>query len=97
MSPAEVLMRLFNAAITHFAAIAQAMGGRVTDGNITIEQAQALIDKARDAGVDLYVDYLHGRVMKVKLDERPLYVALYDRDHGQGAAARALGVEVADG
>lgn len=37
-----------------------------------------------------YFDYLYGRVMKVDLSGDTLRVGLYDRDHGDGAAAKAL-------
>ena len=35
-------------------------------------------------------DYLHGRVMKVNVNKDDLDEWLYDRDNGEGAAARAL-------
>lgn len=37
-----------------------------------------------------YFDYLQGRVMKVDLGSDELWSRLYDRDNGEGAAARAL-------
>lgn len=38
-----------------------------------------------------YFDYLRGRVMKVEInDSGKLDPRLYDRDNGQGAAARAI-------
>jgi hypothetical protein len=37
-----------------------------------------------------YVDYLHGRVLKVELGGETLDEYLYDRDNGPGAALRAL-------
>jgi len=37
-----------------------------------------------------YFDYLSGRVMKVHLDGDELDPRLYDRDLGEGAAARAI-------
>lgn len=38
-----------------------------------------------------YFDYVHGRVMKVKIDDSgKLDPWLYDRDNGEGAAARAI-------
>lgn len=52
---------------------------------MTEEEAAALLGK------DTYFDYVNGRVMKVDLtydnhfDER-----LYDRDNGEGAAAKAV-------
>lgn len=35
-------------------------------------------------------DYLHGRVMKVDIRNDDLSVWLYDRDNGQGAAAKVV-------
>jgi hypothetical protein len=37
-----------------------------------------------------WFDYLHGRVMKVELKGDTLDPWLYDRDNGDGAAARAI-------
>lgn len=37
-----------------------------------------------------YFDYLHGRVMKVDLSGNEFDPRLYDRDNGDGAAARAV-------
>lgn len=37
-----------------------------------------------------YVDYLKGRVIKIKLSSDILDPSLYDRDNGPGAAAAAL-------
>ena len=37
-----------------------------------------------------YFDYLKGRIMKVDLSGNILNPWLYDRDNGEGAAARAL-------
>jgi hypothetical protein len=37
-----------------------------------------------------YFDYLKGRVMKINLRGDELFTALYDRDNGEGAAARAI-------
>lgn len=38
-----------------------------------------------------YFDYLKGRVMKVDLSKSEFDPWLYDRDNGQGAAARVVG------
>jgi hypothetical protein len=37
-----------------------------------------------------YFDYLRGRVMKVELSDNTIDPYLYDRDLGNGAAARAI-------
>ena len=92
MSAAEVLMRLYNAAGAPAHAEAMAWIEYKLGDAMTVEQAQALLATA-PAGARLYVDYLHGRIIKTNVAERPIDPRLYDRDHGQGAAARALGVK----
>jgi len=52
---------------------------------MTTEQAQEFLD-----GGHAYFDYLKGRVMKVDLSNNELDPYLYDRDNGDGAAARAI-------
>lgn len=47
-------------------------------------------EKHLDGSGDGYFDYLKGRVMKVSISGDSLDPRLYDRDNGQGAAARAL-------
>ena len=79
MDKAEVLQKL------HAASFQQGMGVLHKDG-LTYEQAQELIKQ------DPRFDYLHGRVMKVDLSGDTLDPRLYDRDNGEGAAARALGL-----
>lgn len=37
-----------------------------------------------------YFDYLHGRVIKVKIEGDQLNPRLYDRDNGEGAAQHAI-------
>jgi len=37
-----------------------------------------------------YFDYVGGRVMKIHIDKDELNPYLYDRDNGEGAAARAI-------
>lgn len=85
MSPAEVLMRLYNAAFT------KGLGARhFSPEDMTLPAAERLLASAPPGAA--YVDYLNGRVIKCDVRERPLDVRLYDRDNGEGAAARALGV-----
>lgn len=38
----------------------------------------------------LHFDYLLGRPIKVDLSQDEIDISLYDRDHGQGAALKAL-------
>lgn len=84
MNKAEVLAKLYNASkplglgFLHF-----------DPKDMTVEEAQALLD---DAGKYWYFDYIKSRVMKIDLRGDELDPCLYDRDNGDGAAARALGI-----
>lgn len=53
---------------------------------MSVEQAREELKRAGDRP---YFDYLHGRVLKVYLED-DLDERLYDRDNGGGAAYRAL-------
>lgn len=81
LSKAAVLAALFNASRQ------QGMGVMDTRGakGMTEDRAATVIE---DQG--LHFDYLFGRVMKVGIDGDELYEWCYDRDNGQGAAARAI-------
>jgi len=82
MTPAERLARLYNHARP------QGLGFlRYKPGNMTIEEAQAILDETPG---ETYVDYLRGRVMKIDVAKEPLDTWLYNRDNGHGAAERAL-------
>ena len=88
MTPAEKLARLYNHARP------QGMGFlHPQPGDITVEQAQAILD---GNGGCTYFDYLQGRVMKIDVAEEPLSTWLYNRDNGHEAAERALGIAVAE-
>ena len=73
---------------------------------MTIEEAREMIGAGDDTTQafgkfvhgdrQLYFDYLKGRVMKVDLSGDELDPRLYDRDNGQGAAARAIAALTAD-
>lgn len=80
---AAVLAALYNA--TH----QQGMGHLHIRGALpmTVEEARTEI---AEAGENLYFDYLHGRVMKVRLDGETLETRLFDRDNYDGAAFDAL-------
>jgi hypothetical protein len=76
---ARLLMALY--------AKAQPLGlGRLqyTPEPLTYEEASGLLSQAT------YFDYLRGRVMKVDLSGDVLRTGLFDRDNGEGAAARAV-------
>lgn len=81
LDKAEVLAALFNASKQ------QGMGFLNTSGAkpMTVDEARLLTDENYP-----YYDYLRGRVMKVDIRGSELDPRLYDRDNGQGAAARAL-------
>ena len=51
---------------------------------MTVEEARKLLSETT------YFDYLKGRVMKVDLSGEELETWLYDRDNGEGAAAKVL-------
>lgn len=50
------------------------------------DEAAALLEQRERK----YIDYLHGRVMKVDLSGDEFDPWLYDRDNGSGAAERAI-------
>ena len=82
MNKAEVLAKLYNNSKP------QGMGLLHSQPqDMTIVEAQELLDSGQT-----YFDYLQGRVMKIDLGGDELRTALYDRDNGQGAAKRALGL-----
>jgi hypothetical protein len=106
LEPAEVLRRLYNASFSaglgrlHFdpkdmtleqaRELIEARRARVNqDTTLSPEERAQYLERH-----GLHFDYVQGRVIKVNLGEREaLYVGLYDRDNGEGAAARALGLE----
>jgi len=81
LDKAEVLAALFNASKQ------QGLGRMNLSGAkpMTVEEAREFTDANHP-----YYDYLRGRVMKVDIRGSELDPRLYDRDNGQGAAARAL-------
>lgn len=85
LSRAEVLDKLYNAS--------QPLGMgflHYTPELMSVTEAQTLLDQLKN---EAYFDYLKGRVMKINLnDPCRLDPRLYDRDNGEGAAARALGI-----
>lgn len=101
---AEVLRRLYNASRTGGMGFLHFRPEEMTleQAQKLIDDRIAGVQRMDPLPVDLedYIrrhalrfDYLQGRVMKINLAERrDLFVALYDRDNGAGAAARALGI-----
>lgn len=82
LDKSKVLQALFNASKQ------QGMGFANPAGASQMNEAEA--KEIVDSGVLSY-DYLKGRVMKVDISGDDLSVGLFDRDNGQGAAARAIG------
>lgn len=84
ISPAKLLAALYNNSVPVGFGILQAQHSPMTD-----EQAEREFNtRARNGRA--YFDYLHGRVMKVEIGGDELDPRLYDRDLGQGAAARVV-------
>ena len=54
-----------------------------------LSEAEKLIEERRAQGVQLYFDYLYGRMIKTSL-EGELDFRLYDRDNGPGAGELAV-------
>jgi len=80
---AELLAGLFNAALP-----GQNLARLAYDANpelMTIEEAQDLLNAGRD-----YFDYHRGRVIKCDVTRDQISVLSYDRDNGEGAAARVV-------
>lgn len=79
LDKAAVLAALYNASKP------QGMGFLHYDPTpMTVEQAQELLERTTD------FDYLMGRVMKINLGGDTLNTWGYDRDNGEGAAAKAI-------
>ena len=87
LDKAEVLAALYNNSRQLGMGFMHARGAT----GMTKEDAAKEIEAAkRDGNVRIYFDYLHGRVMKSDIGGDTYKPWLYDRDNGQGAAARAL-------
>lgn len=80
LDKAEVLLALYNG--SH----CQGLGFLQAIDTYTLEDAKRDL-KNNNYG---YFDYLHGRVLKVDLSGDSFDSWLYDRDCGEGAAARAI-------
>ncbi len=82
LDKAEVLAALYNNSKVQGLGVLQAR-----PGNMTTEQARHLLSDDRPRK---YFDYLYGSVMKIDLTGDELNPSGYDRDLGEGAAARAI-------
>ncbi len=83
LNPAEMIAALYNGTLNPLPFPHKPM---------TVDEAQAEIDRLTEGeqGNRLYFDYLRNRPMKIHFGRPILDTRLYDRDNGQGAAARAL-------
>ncbi len=98
LDKAEVLAALYNASRQLGAGFHHARGALP----MTVEQAREAIILGDDLHRQypdivsspkqgrIYFDYLHGQVMKVDIGGTALSTWGYDRDNGEGSAARAL-------
>ena len=68
----------------------QGMGIFQAIPDYTLEMAQQDIRARNHKGIPLYFDYHYGRVLKVDISGDEFNEYLYDRDCGEGAAARAI-------
>ncbi len=87
LSKASVLAALYNRAQP------QGLGLLHYDpAPMSVEEAEAELVEAEERAptLDPYFDYLHGRVMKVRLAGDSLDPRLYDRDNGEGAVAEVI-------
>ena len=86
LNKAHVLAALFNGSKQ------QGMGFLDESGAVamTIKDAGKILTERAELTPSLYFDYVRGRVMKVDLTSDELRPALYDRDNGEGAAARVI-------
>lgn len=83
LDKAEVLLALYNG--SH----CQGLGFLQAINTYTLEDAKRDYEfSVENCGG--YFDYLHGRVLKVDLSGDSFDSRLYDRDCGEGAAARAI-------
>lgn len=82
LNKAEVLKALYDGSHIQGMGFMQA----VPEGTVTVEHCQQLLDFTGYP----YFDYLYGRVLKVDLSKDEFDERLYDRDNGQGTAARII-------
>lgn len=78
LDKAEVLKALYDA--SHL----QGLGFLQAVSEFTVEDARELLED------QTYFDYLHGRVLKVNLEDDEFDERLFDRDCGKGAAQDAI-------
>ena len=79
---AELLSALFNGSKQQGIGFLSARGR----SNVSRDDSVSIIA----ARTDLYFDYLYGRVLKVDLNENPMWTGLYNRDNGDQAAEKII-------
>lgn len=61
------------------------------DHELSLEEAREVLSQARKSSDENpYIDYLHGRLLKVEIGGETLNATCYDRDNGYGMAEAAL-------
>lgn len=96
MSNAELLYRFVNGATVGTTLSAAHLAFKQMPGKMptfTLKDAEEIIDRLARTGGKPDFEYFLGRSLKIDLSQRPIDVYLYDRDNGEGAAARALGLD----
>lgn len=87
IEPAELLRSLYNAID-----MGKRHGLPSFPDPMQIEEARRIIEERTRDGVARF-DYLNGRLMKVAIGPAQVDERLYDREHGPGAFAAAIGTE----
>jgi len=87
IEPAELLRLLYNAID-----MGKRHGLPTFPDPMRIEEARRIIAERTRDGIARF-DYLNGRLMKVAIGSAQVDERLYDREHGPGAFATAIGVE----
>ena len=90
LDKAEVLAALYNDSKQQGMGFMHSRGAVGMSKEDAAKEIEAVKRERGEGKVSIRFDYLHGRVMKVELGGDTLDPWLYDRDNGQGAAARAL-------
>jgi hypothetical protein len=83
VNKADILVALYNSSKVQGMGFLQATGVPMKK-----EEAELLLNDSDNP--QMYFDYLHGKIMKVRLDGDVLRTAMYDRDNGEGAAHEAI-------
>ena len=83
-----VVLALYNRAKCHGMGIFQYQPGSLGPAGV----AQYLMPERPEDGASWYLDYVKGRVMKVRVERgaKTINTRLYARDNGEGAGARAV-------